>query len=212
MSMVENGAIAISYCISNSDCAGLAVTNDERHTFNSILNKIGEEMANRHADYQECYEGEDCSRDGKEADIRSPRGLISRISDNLRSDDMEITEPVDREELERSDFRKFDVTQEICESREGSWIIEDDKSYCDWSSKEDCSDKDCLDGEQRISSDGCNECICDSGNWSCTEKACENSEADREESEQDDSDDDNSSQESCEASGGTWSDDRQVCY
>lgn len=212
MSMVENGAIAISYCISNSDCAGLAVTNDERHTFNSILNKIGEEMANRHADYQECYEGEDCSRDGKEADIRSPRGLISRISDNLRSDDMEITEPVDREELERSDFRKFDVTQEICESREGSWIIEEDKSYCDWSSKEDCSDKDCLDGEQRISSDGCNECICDSGNWSCTEKACENSEADREESEQDDSDDDNSSQESCEASGGTWSDDRQVCY
>ena len=169
-------------------------------------------MAKRHADYQECYEGEDCFRDGKEADIRSPRGLISRISDNLRSDDMEITEPVDREELERSDFRKFDVTQEICESREGSWIIEDDKSYCAWSSKEDCSDPDCRDGEQRTSSDGCNECICDSGNWSCTEKACENSESDREESEQDDSDDEDSSQESCEASGGTWSEDRQACY
>jgi hypothetical protein len=35
---------------------------------------------------------------------------------------------------------------------------------------------DCREGERRISPDGCNECFCDSGNWSCTEKACENSE------------------------------------
>ena len=80
-----------------------------------------------------------------------------------------------------------------------------------WSMKEDCSDPVCRDGERRASSDGCNECICDSGNWSCTEKACENSEEDREESEQD-ADDEDSSQESCEASGGTWHEDRQVCY
>ena len=210
MSMVENGAIAISYCISNSDCAGLAVTNDERHTFNSILNKIGEEMANRHADYQECYEGQDCEREGKEEQKRTPPGLISRISDNLQRDDAPLT---DRDDLDRDDFRKFEITQEMCESRLGSWIVDDDKSYCLWSlDDKDCSDPDCRDGEQRMSSDGCNECICDSGNWSCTEKACENSEEDREESEQDDSDDETSSQESCEESGGTWSEDRQTCY
>tara|TARA_B100001250_G_scaffold218375_1_gene187392 strand:+ start:2376 stop:3713 length:1338 start_codon:yes stop_codon:yes gene_type:complete len=210
MTMIENGAIAISYCISNSDCAGLSTTSDDRHSFNSILNKIGEEMANRHADYQECYEGQDCEREGKEEQKRTPPGLISRISDNLQRDDTPLT---DRDDLDRDDFRKFEITQEMCESRLGSWIVDDDKSYCLWSlDDKDCSDPDCRDGEQRMSSDGCNECICDSGNWSCTEKACENSEEDREESEQDDSDDETSSQESCEESGGTWSEDRQTCY
>ena len=210
MTMIENGAIAISYCISNSDCAGLSTTSDDRHSFNSILNKIGEEMANRHADYQECYEGQDCEREGKEEQKRTPPGLISRISDNLQRDDAPLT---DRDDLDRDDFRKFEITQEMCESRLGSWIDDDDKSYCLWSlDDKDCSDPDCRDGEQRMSSDGCNECICYSGNWSCTEKACENSEEDREESEQDDSDDEDSSQESCEASGGTWSEDRQTCY
>jgi len=204
MSMVENGAIAISYCISHSDCAGLAITHDDRRAFNSILNKIGEEMANRHADYQECYEGQDCEREDM-YNQRKEMGLISRLSDNLQRDDL------DRDDLDRADYSKFDITQEMCESRLGEWIVEDDKSYCDWSKKEDCSDPVCLDGEQRASSDGCNECICDSGIWSCTEKACENSEDDREESEQDVNDTE-SSQESCEANGGTWSDDRQACY
>tara|TARA_B100001113_G_scaffold46159_1_gene32799 strand:+ start:1373 stop:2665 length:1293 start_codon:yes stop_codon:yes gene_type:complete len=204
MSMVENGAIAISYCISHTDCAGLATTHDDRRTFNSILNKIGEEMANRHADYQECYEGDDCKREGKK-DQREDKGLISRLSENFQRDDL------DREDLDRTDYKKFDVTQEMCESRLGEWIVEDDKSYCDWSMKEDCSDPVCSDGERRASSDGCNECICDSGIWSCTEMACENSDEDREESEQD-TDDANSSKESCEESGGTWSEDRQVCY
>ncbi|MFL2957247.1 MAG: hypothetical protein ACJZ4Z_00440 [Candidatus Thalassarchaeaceae archaeon] len=204
MSMVENGAIAITYCISHSDCAGLATTHDDRRTFNSILNKIGEEMANRHADYQECYEGDDCEREGKN-DQREERGLISRFSENFQRDDL------DRDDLDRADYTKFDVSQEVCESRQGNWIVEDDNSYCDWSMKEDCSDPVCRDGERRASSDGCNDCICDSGIWSCTEKACENSEEDREESEQD-ADDEDSSQESCEASGGTWSEDRQVCY
>ena len=41
----------------------------------------------------------------------------------------------------------------------------------------------CRDGETRISPDGCNECVCDNGNWSCTEKACENSEEEREDEE-----------------------------
>lgn len=204
MSMVENGAIAITYCISHSDCAGLATTHDDRHTFNSILNKIGEEMANRYADYQECYEGEDCKREDKH-DQRKDMGLMSRIRDNFQRDDL------DRDDLDRTDYKKFDVTQEMCESRLGDWIVEDDKSYCDWSKKEDSSDPVCLDGEQRASSDGCNECICDSGIWSCTEKACENSEDDREESEQD-ANDTESSQESCEANDGTWSEDRQACY
>ena len=204
MGMVENGAIAISYCISHSDCAGLATTHDDRRTFNSILNKIGEEMANRHADYQECYEGDDCEREG-EKDQREDRGLISRLSENFQRDDL------DRDDLDRADYTKFDVSQEVCESRQGNWIVEDDNSYCDWSMKEDCSDPVCRDGERRASSDGCNECICDGGNWSCTEKACENSEEDGEESEQD-ADDEDSSQESCEASGGTWHEDRQVCY
>ena len=204
MGMVENGAIAISYCISHSDCAGLATTHDDRRTFNSILNKIGEEMANRHADYQECYEGDDCEREG-EKNQREDRGLISRLSENFQRDDL------DRDDLDRADYTKFDVSQEVCESRQGNWIVEDDNSYCDWSMKEDCSDPVCRDGERRASSDGCNECICDGGNWSCTEKACENSEEDGEESEQD-ADDEDSSQESCEASGGTWHEDRQVCY
>jgi len=169
MSMVENGAIAITYCISHSDCAGLATTHDDRRTFNSILNKIGEEMANRHADYQECYEGEDCEREDKH-DQRKDIGLISRISNNFQRDDF------DRDDFDRTDYAKFDVTQEMCESRLGNWVVEDDKSYCAWSEK-DCSDPDSLD----------------------------------EESEQD-TDDEDSSQESCEASGGTWSEDRQVCY
>ncbi|MGB1436126.1 MAG: hypothetical protein ACPG68_04545, partial [Candidatus Thalassarchaeaceae archaeon] len=94
MSMVENGAIAITYCISHSDCAGLAATHDDRRTFNSILNKIGEEMANRHADYQECYEGEDCEREDKR-EQRQNIGLLSRISDNFQRDDL------DRDDLDR---------------------------------------------------------------------------------------------------------------
>ena len=169
MSMVENGAIAITYCISHSDCAGLATTHDDRRTFNSILNKIGEEMANRHADYQECYEGEDCEREDKH-DQRQDIGLISRISKNFQRDGL------DRDDLDRTDYSKFDVTQEMCESRLGEWIVEDDKSYCVWSVK-DYSDPESLD----------------------------------EESEQD-TDDEDSSQESCEESGGTWSEDRQLCY
>jgi len=169
MRMVENGAIAISYCISHSDCAGLATTHDDRRTFNSILNKIGEEMANRHADYQECYEREDCEREDKH-DQRQDIGLISRISNNFQRDGL------DRDDLDRTDYSKFDVTQEMCESRLGEWIVEDDKSYCVWSVK-DYSDPESLD----------------------------------EESEQD-TDDEDSSQESCEESGGTWSEDRQLCY
>ena len=174
MSMVENGAIAITYCISHSDCAGLAATHDDRRTFNSILNKIGEEMANRHADYQECYEGEDCEREDKH-EQRQNIGLLSRISDNFQRDDL-YRDDLDRDDLDRTDYKKFDVTQEMCESRLGNWVVEDDKSYCVWSEK-DCSDPDSLD----------------------------------EESEQD-TDDEDSSQESCEANGGTWSEDRQVCY
>ncbi len=173
MSMVENGAIAITYCISHSDCAGLAITHDDRRTFNSILNKIGEEMANRHADYQECYEGEDCEREEK-YNQRQDIGLLSRISNNFLRDDLD-RDDLDRDDLDRTDYKKFDVTQEMCESRLGDWIVEDDNSYCDWSMKEDCSDPVCRDGERRASSDGCNECICVSGIWSCTEKACENS-------------------------------------
>jgi hypothetical protein len=169
MSMVENGAIAISYCISHSDCAGLAATHDDRRTFNSILNNIGEEMANRHVDYQECYDGEDCNREGKN-NQRKDMGLIARISDNFERNDLDLD--LDLDDLNRTDFTRFDVTQEICESRSGNWTVEDNKSYCAWPSKEDCSNPVCLDGEQRASSDGCNECTCFDGNWSCTEKAC----------------------------------------
>jgi hypothetical protein len=207
MSMVENGAIAISYCISHSDCAGLATTHDDRRTFNSILNKIGEEMANRHADYQDCYEGQDCEREDMN-NQRKDMGLISRLSENFQTGDLD-RDDLDRDDLDRADYTKFDVTQEMCESRLGNWVVEDDRSYCDWSTKEDCSDPVCRDGEQRQRD--CNECICDSGIWSCTEKACENSEEDREESEQD-ADDTEPSQESCETNGGTWSEDRQACY
>jgi hypothetical protein len=31
----------------------------------------------------------------------------------------------------------------------------------------------CKDGETMLAEDGCNECVCNNGDWTCTEKACE---------------------------------------
>jgi len=151
--MVEHASIAILYCITNERCAGLDATNDERHSFVSTLNKIGEEMANRHADYQECNDGSDCERkDMEEVSRKGPRGLMSRIKHSLDEDDsgQEACEANGRtwaenrrecyseDDYDRKDFQRFEVTQEVCEDREGIWTqapdrLGEDYYYCDWS-------------------------------------------------------------------------------
>ena len=183
--LTENAAIAISYCIANSDCAGLGISHDSRHSFNSVLTQIGTEMAQRYTDYQECFEGEDCERKDK-GEMAGPKGFIAKFTEKFDREGKAKPLPA----RHNVDFHKFEVTQEMCESRSGTWTTTEDKSYCEWSKidfQEVCYDDD---GEKL---------------------ECED-DKDREDDEDQESSNEVSSQEGCEANGGTWSEDRQICY
>jgi hypothetical protein len=177
--LTENAAIAISYCIENSDCAGLGISHDGRHSFNSILTKIGTEMAQRYGDYQECFEGEDCEREDKK-ERSGPKGLIAKFSEKLDREGK--TKPLPAHH--NMDFHKFEVTQEMCESRTGTWTTIEDKSYCEWPKIE--YQEVCYDDDEKVK--------------------CGDDDTNKESSNED------SLQEECEANGGTWSEDRQECY
>ena len=177
--LTENAAIAISYCIENSDCAGLGISHDGRHSFNSILTKIGTEMAQRYGDYQECFEGEDCEREDKK-ERSGPKGLIAKFSEKLDREGK--TKPLPAHH--NMDFHKFEVTQEMCESRTGTWTTIEDKSYCEWPKIE--YQEVCYDDDEKV--------------------ICGDDDTNKESSNED------SLQEECEANGGTWSEDRQECY
>ena len=175
--LTENAAIAISYCIANSDCAGLGISHDARHSFNSILTQIGTEMAQRYADYQECFEGEDCEREDKK-EMPGPKGLIAKFNEKFDREGKSKPLPAGH----NMDFNKFEVTQEMCESRTGTWTTIEDKSYCEWP-KIDYQEV-CYDDDEKV--------VC--------------GDEDKESSNED------SLQEECEANDGTWSEDRQECY
>ncbi|MFQ3321321.1 MAG: hypothetical protein ACI9O1_000401 [Candidatus Thalassarchaeaceae archaeon] len=177
--LTENAAIAISYCIANSDCAGLDISHDGRHSFNSILTQIGTEMAQRYGDYQECFEGEDCEREDKK-ERSGPKGLIAKFSEKFDREGKTKPLPV----RHNMDFHKFEVTQEMCESRRGTWNTIEDKSYCEWP-KIDYQEV-CYDDDEKV--------------------VCGDDDTNQESSNED------SLQEECEANGGTWSEDRQECY
>lgn len=175
--LTENAAIAISYCIANSDCVGLSISHDARHSFNSILTQIGTEMAQRYADYQECFEGEDCEREDKK-EMPGPKGLIAKFNEKFDRKGKNKTFPAGH----NMDFNKFEVTQEMCESRTGTWTTIEDKSYCEWP-KIDYREV-CYDDDEKVV---------------CGDEHKEGSNED-------------SLQEECEANDGTWSEDRQECY
>jgi len=143
MTMAMNSAIAISYCIDNQDCGGLDMTHDARHDLNSILTKIGEEMANRHADYEECHEELDCEREAKDGQQRKGmKGLITRVKDVFENEETLKRNHV-LGDYDREDFTRFQMTQEDCETKSGTWTSVPDLAsdpdrgedfyYCAWS-------------------------------------------------------------------------------
>ena len=166
MTMTENSAIAISYCINNHECGGIDMTNDDRHDLNSILTKVGEEMAKRHADYQECHEELDCERESEDKQQREMKGLVSRMKDIFKDDDLKDS-PLPAT-YDRSDFTRFEMTQEICEARDGTWTAAPDRGegfyYCD--NLIDGVDKECEDDEDENESEIDNE---DNSQESCEE-------------------------------------------
>ena len=204
MSMTMNSAIAISYCIDNQDCGGLDITNDERHDLNSLLTKIGEEMANRHVDYEECHEDLDCEREAQaHSHKKGPKGLITRMKNFIDNGDDE-EQNLTRENLKREDFTRFEINQEECQDKDGTWTAAPDRGedyyYCAWNettrmnydkqadNQEDCEAKD---GTWTSDSDREGEFYCACSNEDLTqdeEESVEDSE------EADDSSDDSRSQ------------------
>ena len=150
----------------------------------SAITSIHQKMTEKHDHHMRCAEDKRCDR-GK----HDRRGLMQRFSDAMFGGPGEMQDKEDRDTEVRV-MADLMIPQEICEERGGEWVDRDGRSACVWPEYDRDCDKD-DDSEDGGSDDG--------------------SEDDRNR-EDGGSDNESGTQEECEASGGTWSEDRQTCY
>ena len=150
----------------------------------SAITSIHQKMTEKHEHHMRCAEDKRCDR-GK----HDRRGLMQRFSDAMFGGPGEMQDREDRDTEVRV-MADLMIPQEICEERGGEWVDRDGRSACVWPEYDRDCDKD-NDSEDDGSDDG--------------------SEDDRDR-EDGGSDNESGTQEECEASGGTWSEDRQTCY
>ena len=157
---------------------------DECDADASAITSIHQKMMEKHNHHMRCAEDKKCDR-GK----HDRRGLMQRFSDAMFGGPGEMQDKEDRDTEVRV-MADLMIPQEICEERGGEWVDRDGRSACVWPEydrdcdKDDDSEDD-RDREDSVAEDG---------------------------SEDDGSDNEAGSQEECEASGGTWSEERQTCY
>ena len=156
----------------------------------SAITSIHQKMTEKHDHHMRCAEDKRCDR-GK----HDRRGLMQRFSDAMFGGPGEMQDKEDRDTEVRV-MADLMIPQEICEERGGEWVDRDGRSACVWPEYDRDCDKDDDSEDDRDREDG---------------GAEEVSEDDRDR-EDDGSDNEASSQEECEASGGTWSEERQACY
>jgi hypothetical protein len=159
---------------------------DECDAEASAITSIHQKMMEKHDSHMRCADDMRCDR-GK----HDRRGLMQRFSDAMFGGPGEIQDREDRGNEVRI-MADLEIPQEVCEERGGEWVDDDGTSTCVWPEY----DRDC--NKDDDSSDDAEE----------ESDRPEESEDDRE----DDSDSESSSQEECEADGGTWSEERQLCY
>ena len=157
---------------------------DECDADASAITSIHQKMTEKHEHHMRCAEDKRCDR-GK----HDRRGLMQRFSDAMFGGPGEMQDKEDRDTEVRV-MADLMIPQEICEERGGEWVDRDGRSACVWPEYDRDCDKD-DNSEDGGSDDG--------------------SEDDRDR-EDDGSDNESGTQEECEASGGTWSEDRQTCY
>ena len=150
----------------------------------SAITSIHQKMTEKHDHHMRCAEDKRCDR-GK----HDRRGLMQRFSDAMFGGPGEMQDKEDRDTEVRV-MADLMIPQEICEERGGEWVDRDGRSACVWPEYDRDCDKD-DDSEDDGSDDG--------------------SEDDRDR-EDGGSDNESGTQEECEASGGTWSEERQTCY
>ena len=163
---------------------------DECDAEASAITSIHQKMMEKHDHHMRCADDMRCDR-GK----HDRRGLMQRFSDAMFGGPGEIQDREDRENEVRI-MADLEIPQEVCEERGGAWVDDDGTSTCVWPEY----DRDC--NKDDDSSDDAEE----------ESDRPEESEDDREDDREDDSDNEASSQEECEANGGTWSEERQLCY
>ena len=157
---------------------------DECDADASAITSIHQKMTEKHDHHMRCAEDKRCDR-GK----HDRRGLMQRFSDAMFGGPGEMQDKEDRDTEVRV-MADLMIPQEICEERGGEWVDRDGRSACVWPEYDRDCDKD-DDSEDGGSDDG--------------------SEDDRDR-EDGGSDNESGTQEECEASGGTWSEERQTCY
>ena len=156
----------------------------------SAITSIHQKMTEKHDHHMRCAEDKRCDR-GK----HDRRGLMQRFSDAMFGGPGEMQDKEDRDTEVRV-MADLMIPQEICEERGGEWVDRDGRSACVWPEYDRDCDKDDNSEDDRDREDG---------------DAEDGSEDDRDR-EDDSSVNEAGSQEECEASGGTWSEDRQTCY
>ena len=160
---------------------------DECDADASAITSIHQKMTEKHEHHMRCAEDKRCDR-GK----HDRRGLMQRFSDAMFGGPGEMQDR-DTEVRIMADLM---IPQEICEERGGEWVDRDGRSACVWPEYDRDCDKDDDSEDDRDREDG---------------DAEDGSEDDRDR-EDDGSVNEAGSQEECEASGGTWSEERQTCY
>ena len=163
---------------------------DECDADASAITSIHQKMTEKHDHHMRCAEDKRCDR-GK----HDRRGLMQRFSDAMFGGPGEMQDREDRDTEVRV-MADLMIPQEICEERGGEWVDRDGRSACVWPEYDKDCDKDDDSGDDRDREDGGS----DTG-----------SEDDRDR-EDGGSDNESGTQEECEASGGTWSEERQTCY
>ncbi len=163
---------------------------DECDADASAITSIHQKMTEKHEHHMRCAEDKRCDR-GK----HDRRGLMQRFSDAMFGGPGEMQDREDRDPEVRV-MADLMIPQEICEERGGEWVDRDGRSACVWPEYDRDCDKDDDSEDDRDREDG---------------DAEDGSEDDRDR-EDDGSVNEAGSQEECEASGGTWSEERQTCY
>ena len=157
---------------------------DECDADASAITSIHQKMMEKHNHHMRCAEDKKCDR-GK----HDRRGLMQRFSDAMFGGPGEMQDKEDRDTEVRV-MADLMIPQEICEERGGEWVDRDGRSACVWPEYDKDCDKDDDSEDDRDREDS----VAEDG------------------SEDDGSDNEAGSQEECEASGGTWSEERQTCY
>ena len=157
---------------------------DECDADASAITSIHQKMTEKHEHHMRCAEDKRCDR-GK----HDRRGLMQRFSDAMFGGPGEMQDKEDRDTEVRV-MADLMIPQEICEERGGEWVDRDGRSACVWPEYDKDCDKDDDSEDDRDREDS----VAEDG------------------SEDDGSDNEAGSQEECEASGGTWSEERQTCY